>query len=559
MMVRSVRWKMKLCPACGNLFPDDVTACLIDGTPLAEPTDPLLGKLVGGCYRISHQIASGGMGNVYSARHEYLNREVAVKILKPLLGMDEEYRQRVIREARICATVDHVHIVKAFDLIMAEGLVCLVMEMLKGETLKARLGRVGTLDVTSVLRMMSMTAEALASAHSLDIVHRDIKPSNIFLARYMGADDFVKLLDFGIAFAIREGRLTRQGAVVGTPPYMSPELFRGREPTKASDVYSLACVCYQALTGRSPFHSSELAEIVTGHLERVPLPVREARPDVPEALEAILERMLLKDPEKRYQDAFALLNALKSSGLYNQEYEERPSLTGAEEATEEITLRSEWGQYFDAVSAGQPEDGPHLESVRAGLMAVNELVCVEDRKREVVRKLEQIEGKRRSTQRNIANALRTLHSDLSRLREDHELEHMEYLTAGSRREFLAQEVLRMEVDLFSHLSERMCEEPRELTTQALQALVQAGDTARSYLASAERTGEIKARRAAYPKTVRDTKFQIERLQGRIKEVEQESAEEYERLRATLDALSAEGERLRAEVALAASEIAGQTT
>lgn len=542
---------MKLCPKCNNLFPDDIQECLIDGTPLVVSEDPLVGKLIGGCYRIVRQIASGGMGNVYAARHEYLSREVAVKVLKPLLGKEDEYRQRIIREARICATVDHIHIVKAFDLVMSDGLVCLVMEMLSGETLKSRLKRLGPLGVGAVLRILSMTAEALASAHSLDIVHRDIKPSNIYLARYMGADDFVKLLDFGIAFALKESRLTRQGAALGTPPYMAPELFNASEPSKASDIYSLACVTYQALSGRTPFHNQDMSEIVQGHLNREPEPIRSHNPDVPEKLEEILAKMLVKDPQQRYHDAFQLLHALQTSGLYNQEYEERPSYTAPEEETEEISLRSEWGDYFQEVDEG---DHTSSQSVQTGLQAVTELGRIEKQKKQMVHRMERLEGQRRSTQRNIANALRTLHADLSRMREDRERDQMEYLKIRTEKDFLQDEVLRTEETLFQVLEKRVQDPDRKLTPEALESLARAASTVQRYLDVRHRTGEIRDARRSYPDTVRDMKFQIDELQGRIKAVEEETEAEREKYRKELESLSEEGERYRQEAARAAVEV-----
>jgi serine/threonine-protein kinase len=544
---------MRLCRKCNNLYPDDIDRCLIDGTPLEKNADPFVGKLIGGCYRIDSKLAAGGMGDVYRAHHEYIDLEVAIKILKPLLRGSEEFRLRTMREARICATIEHGNIVKAYDLVTSDGLVCLVMELLRGETLRGRLRREGTLDVPRSLRILSQTAEALANAHSLDVVHRDIKPSNIFLAVEHGLDDFVKLLDFGIAYALKEGRLTQDGQVMGTPPYMPPELLQGNEPTKASDIYALACVVYRMLGGRTPFAARDLPDVISGHLRFLPPPITELRPEVPPELEAILLRMLEKRPDDRYQDAFELLHALKTSGLYLYGVDERPSEVDIEQLEiDQRPVRTGWGTYFDGVASGGGEATGQSESFQKGVSAAAELARIEEEKKAIVARIERIEARRRGYQRNITRAIKTLREDLSGMRDRHEREQMEYVKVRTEREFLSGEVGRLASALGERVGGRW--NGGDADAELLALMAEAGGAASRLLEVRSRSDEIGQARGGYREGVEDVKFQLSELARRLREVEQETVREYEELRARLDELSARGEELRKQAAIAACMI-----
>ena len=534
---------MKLCRKCGNLFPNDLERCLIDGSHLEESGDPAIGKLVGGCYRIDSKTASGGTGDVYLARHEYTDLEVAIKILKPILSGTEEFRQRTMREARICATIDHPNIMKAYDLVSSDNMVCLVMERLHGETLRSRLQREGVFDIPRSMRILSQTAEALSAAHSLNVVHRDIKPSNIFLSIEHGLDDFVKLLDFGIAYVMGEGRLTLDGQVLGTPTYMPPELLRGGEPSKASDIYSLACVAYKVITGKTPFSSRDISEVIAGHLDKLPIPISQMRPGVPAEVEVILLRMLEKDPAARYQDAFELLHELRSSGLYSYGIEERPSEIDVDGAAPALPAgKPGWGEYFEAVAE---EATDRSESYRQGQQAAIDLERIEEQKREILGRMDAIETMRRSTQRNIARAIKTLHEDLSRMRDGRERGQMEYLAARTEKDFLESEIKRIASDL---------EPVGEMDDHALFSLISAGDAARRLLEVRRTADDLSQSRSGYRESVEDVKFQIARLTDRLREVEQEHVREYEDLRKVLDEVSAQGEELRRQAALAALKL-----
>ena len=547
---------MRFCSKCGNTFPDGMESCLIDGTPLERVGDLLLGKLVGGCYRISSRIASGGMGTVYVGKHEYLDRPVAVKVLKPEFVIDEESRQRVIREGRICATIEHAHIVKAYDLVTEGPVLYLVMELLEGESLRGRLARAGRLDLRSALGILSMTAEGLASAHALEVVHRDLKPSNIFLTRQRGTDDWVKLLDFGIAFVLGENRLTRQGGMVGTPAYMPPELFRGGAPTKASDVYSLACLAYKMLAGHTPFGGGELADVISGHLTREAPPLSAMCPEVPADLDRILARMLAKNPEDRFDDAFGLLHALREGGFFVDVSADRVSEVGTEPVeVKESNVAVELGAYFGSL-AGEDGDGTERSSsFRQGVEAADRLLPIEQEKRETIAALERIEGKRRSYQKNIGNAISSLSEDLSRVRDEWQAGKIEYLKMGAERDFVKQEVGRLVREAVLHGAAAIAGAgpDGEVDAGTIERVLAAGEAARRHQEIERRTEALSRMRAEWRGGIRELKFQIEELTRRNREVEEECTAEYERHRSRLEALSARSEELREAVTAAALE------
>ncbi len=264
-------------------------------------------------YRIVERVGAGGMGEVYRARDENLNRDVAVKILPPGTLTDEQARKRFRKEAQALSRFNHPHIATVHDFASQDGVDFLVMEYVEGTTLAARL-RDGALPVSEVCRMGMEIGEALEEAHAHGIVHRDLKPANVAL----NAKGQVKVLDFGLAKALRhdsEGVTTEslvQGPqIVGTLPYMSPEQLRGAELDHRSDLYSLGVVLYEMSTGRRPFESKSspelMAAILTGEVESP----RSRQPNLPRALEHLVLRCLERDPGQRFQTAREVVHALR--------------------------------------------------------------------------------------------------------------------------------------------------------------------------------------------------------------------------------------------------------
>lgn len=227
------------------------------------------GTVIAGKYQVGERIGEGAIGVVWRAVQLGLDRPVAVKFLHPQFVAREEARARFVREARVAASLDHPCSVAVLDFGEHAGLLYLVMELLVGESLRARLER-GPIAIDEALEIMRQIASALAAAHRISLVHRDIKPENIFLEQTDGGPQ-VKVVDFGLAFiaapdqeSTQLGRMTEEGVLGGSPAYMSPEQVRGRGIGPPSDVYSLGCVLYELIAGRPPFVGS-VGEVLTRH------------------------------------------------------------------------------------------------------------------------------------------------------------------------------------------------------------------------------------------------------------------------------------------------------
>jgi eukaryotic-like serine/threonine-protein kinase len=262
-----------------------------------------------GPYEILSPLGAGGMGEVYRARDTRLGREVAVKVLPPHLSHSSEARQRFEREARAISQLTHAHICTLYDVGSQDGAEYLVMELLEGETLSARLAR-GALPLEQALRFGQEIADALDKAHRQGIVHRDLKPANVMLTR-----SGVKLLDFGLAKALAsagsdnltalptQAGLTEEGGVLGTYGYMAPEQLEAREVDARSDIFALGAVLHEMATGARAFEGTSRAAIVSAILRDEPKPVSQLQPMAPAPLDRLVRKCLAKDPEERWQSA----------------------------------------------------------------------------------------------------------------------------------------------------------------------------------------------------------------------------------------------------------------
>ena len=269
-------------------------------------------------YEILAPLAEGGMGAVYRARRTLLGDEVAIKVVRG--GHEDRVAgERFLRESRVAASLRHPSIVSILDFDMpAGGEPYLVMELLSGPSLREEIDRRGRLELADVHRIIPGICAALQLAHSHDVVHRDIKPANIVAHQYHGVPRAYKLVDFGIANLRQtsgETRLTSAHQFVGTVAYASPEQLSGRPVDARSDVYSLAAVVYEMLTGQLPFGSGDLLAMVTAQMSGVVPHVRDVRPDLPEWIEAVLVQGLARDPEARWRSAAEFEAALAQAGL----------------------------------------------------------------------------------------------------------------------------------------------------------------------------------------------------------------------------------------------------
>ena len=225
-------------------------------------TDPLLGKVVAGRYRLESLLGEGGMGVVYRARHVLIDRVVALKLIRPDLRGETHLRAWMVREARAANRVDHAHIVDIHDVgETEEGELYLVMEYLIGDSLSSQIAK-GPMPIARAVDILEQMTAALARAHDLGVVHRDLKSDNIMVTARGGRKDFVKILDFGLAALTRDPRLAPKGAVFGTPEYMSPEQARGEDAISSSDLYALGVLFFEMLTGRLPFRSGDRDELL---------------------------------------------------------------------------------------------------------------------------------------------------------------------------------------------------------------------------------------------------------------------------------------------------------
>jgi len=281
------------------------------GHNINKGSDPYIGRVVAGRYRLEARLGEGGMGVVYRARHVLIDRVVALKLIRPDLRTETHLRAWMLREARAANRVDHAHIIDIHDIGETdEGELYLVMEYLVGTPLSAEIAK-GQFAVARAIDILEQMAAALGRAHDLGVVHRDLKSDNILLTNRGGRKDFVKILDFGLAHLARDPRLAPKGAVFGTPEYMSPEQARGEEASASSDLYALGILLYEMTTGKLPFHSHDREQLLDMQRNATPPSPRVLRPDLPREAEAIILRLLQKDVSKRYKDAHHLSEDLK--------------------------------------------------------------------------------------------------------------------------------------------------------------------------------------------------------------------------------------------------------
>ena len=273
--------------------------------------DPFLGKVVAGRYRLESRLGEGGMGVVYRARHVLIDRVVALKLIRPDLRGETHLRAWMLREARAANRVDHAHIVDIHDVgETEEGELYLVMEYLTGIALSSEIAK-GPMPIARAVDILEQMTAALARAHDLGVVHRDLKSDNIMLTGRGGRQDFVKILDFGLAALARDPRLAPKGAVFGTPEYMSPEQARGEDAIAASDLYALGILFFEMVTGQLPFRSGDrdtLLEMQRSSPAPKPLSLRK---DLPEHAQSIILRLLQKGADQRFRDGHHLQEELK--------------------------------------------------------------------------------------------------------------------------------------------------------------------------------------------------------------------------------------------------------
>jgi serine/threonine-protein kinase len=290
-----------------------------------RPKDPFLGReILNGQFQILEKVGTGGMGSVYKASQPAMNRTVAIKILHPKLAGRKDLTSRFRREARAMSQLSHPNTVKVFMYgeLEDDGSLYIVMEMLEGRNLNQTVRKGGPLPLERAIPILVQVCGALQEAHDLGIVHRDLKPENIFLCAQGGMVDYPKVLDFGLAKVTERQMqpgsviLTQEGMVFGTPEFMSPEQAQGKTLDARSDIYSLAVILYEVLTGKLPFSARTPMEYIQKHVMEPAIPLNQRVPErrFPDALETVLIKALAKKPDDRYQSAAEFGEALRPFG-----------------------------------------------------------------------------------------------------------------------------------------------------------------------------------------------------------------------------------------------------
>jgi len=287
---------------------------------------PSPGIIVGDKYRLEEPIGEGGMATVWRAVHTTLDRAVAVKFLEAVGTHAQSLAERFLREAKLAAGIRHRHVVDIIDFgVTDEGQPFMVMEFLEGQSLAERYTEGPPVTDWELLEIVAMILGGLAAVHDAGILHRDVKPENIFLVRDSDGM-YPKLIDFGVSKGFQSGdRITRTGAVVGTPEYMSPEQARGlKEIDQRSDLFAIGVVLYEGLCGETPFESENPGDVLIRVATEDAAPLSERRPDLPPELVSLVHLALQKDPNERFGDARSMRDAVHAVMQSPQPLEGRP-------------------------------------------------------------------------------------------------------------------------------------------------------------------------------------------------------------------------------------------
>lgn len=341
------------CPSCGTQYADDAKFCTKDGTRLQAPgasppaaslgadgasgssttpramTPPvgipkqfnpaaLTGQVLEGRYRIVKKLGEGGMSYVYLGEDIATKVQYAIKVLSPSLVKDGNAMARLRREAALGMRLEHpnvCHIVRLGE--TEDGVVYVVMPFVQGEILSDRNNRKGQLPLSEVVPFVQQIAAGLQVAHELKIIHRDLKPENIMITKNPDGTDRAVVMDFGLAKERKAGgeleKLTATGIILGTPEFMSPEQLRGKPLDPRTDVYSLTLMTYEMLTGKLPFEGKNQQEMMIARLRSDPISIRTRRPDIPEAVDAVLVKGMARNADDRYPTAVEFAAALAAA------------------------------------------------------------------------------------------------------------------------------------------------------------------------------------------------------------------------------------------------------
>lgn len=294
----------------------------------------LIGKRLSGRYKVISLLGGGGMANVYLAKDMILERDVAIKVLRFDFANDEQFIKRFRREAQAATSLNHENIVSIYDVGEDEGIYYIVMEYVRGSTLKQYIQQYAPLSVSKAIDIMEQLTSAIAHAHANGIIHRDIKPQNILIDEH----GKVKITDFGIAVALSSTTITQTNSVLGSVHYLSPEQARGGVATEKSDIYSLGIVMFELLTGRLPFSGESAVSIVLKHLQTETPSPKSWNPAIPQSVENIILKATAKDPFYRYQSVREMNEDIRTALHPNRLHEKKFIIPDDEEATKAVPI-----------------------------------------------------------------------------------------------------------------------------------------------------------------------------------------------------------------------------
>jgi serine/threonine-protein kinase len=373
----------KKCPECQKTFSGEHSVCPEDGrdlAPLQPEADPRVGTIFADKYEILSVLGQGGMSIVYKARHKYMQRIVAVKVLLKHLISDETAFKRFEQESRAASALSHQNIVSVHDFGQTqEGEAYFVMDCLEGDSLEDVIYRWGRVEPARAVDIFRQVCEGLAHAHKKGVIHRDLKPSNIVLIREDDGTETAKIVDFGIAKMAdsQDGkpmRLTQTGQVFGSPLYMSPEQCQGHVLDARSDIYSLGCLMYETLSGMPPFSADSFFNMALHHLQTAPPSLADTAPDagIAKPLEDVVLKCLAKSPDDRFETADQLrqklLDAALLSGIPGLKPGAVPSHPGR--TTGGSPLRKTWEAMKAVVDAQGRKQKKKISPVRIGVLFV---------------------------------------------------------------------------------------------------------------------------------------------------------------------------------------------
>lgn len=519
------------CPRCRTRFRGEIKVCPVDGENLVRLQDPLLGRTIAGRYLIEDKIGGGGMGVVYRASHQVIGRDVAIKFLHERYMRDSTSRKRFLGEARAANQINHENIIDITDFGETEdGLVYLVMEYLHGRGLDQEIAQ-QPLVAARALRIAIQVASGLARAHELDVIHRDVKPGNVFLVRRRGEGDLVKLLDFGVARFERELRITDKGTLLGTAEYIAPEQLRNGEISPQTDLYALGCVLFEMLVGSPPF-GGNMTEVLVKQMRDAPPAPSSRGAAVPKGVDALVLKMLSKDPAQRHRDAYHLvedlraqLDAMQPSASEPSSQTEipagppsRPAASNLGKLTMYVPAeRDDWAKRVENYRKQLLElhpDGLLPTAIRDAMTAMEKIVAEAARLRgalvDSAQKQAASHEELRATRLRIGRALDELASDESKLARSYEAEKQAVATAkAAERDVMNALLARPSIGHIALKRGAVLSDEDALLLQGLSMILDKIRTTYVHAQKLER--EHTAKRASLD----DVRFQIEQLKARL--------------------------------------------